>query len=708
MPSYNYHLKFELYQAQNPTANGYLASDSIWVPSEGSSIFDTLPSHPRRHQSFFKPKPKSVQLPDRSVPRVLDLSTPRDRSPSPTDSPGASSPKSLNNTQWRARKESFPPPGFSAGIGPYKAARDWRFGRLSVESFDMVDTHSSKADGHAVPAASLGPTFGGPGQATKGRYVPLETKNTDVGWGIVHLYRESADGPSSAIGYGEGGEAQAEEGGEAVAGGHDGTILCIPAVPSYLSPSDFLGFVGEKWRGDVSHYRMVMTGRMNRYMVLMKFRDRWRAQDWRKEFDGKVFNSMEPEICHVTFIKSITFETPSQPKPNTASSSAALVNSLKPFPPPTPNLTELPTCPVCLERMDDTAGLMTILCQHVFHCTCLQTWKGSGCPVCRATNPSLLAPSSSSDANQQNPYDPENPYAQPFGHGVSNLCSVCDCADDLWICLICGNVGCGRYKGGHAKEHWKDTAHSFSLELETQHVWDYAGDCWVHRLIRDKGDGKVVELPSNERDSGGNRQSGDAVVVGEVVPRAKLDSIGMEYTHLLTSQLESQRVYFEEMVSKAADKAAKAAASAEAAEKTAQKAVSELQVLRADCKTLKDETLPSFEKELARERARANKSTELARSLGRSLQEEKKVGEGLMERIRHVDKEMEGLRKKMGELAAENEELKETNRDLTMFISGQEKLRELESEGKVDREEMEGGTASVPEEKKRGKGKKKR
>ena len=353
--------------------------------------------------------------------------------------------------------------------------------------------------------------------------------------------------------------------------------------------------------------------------------------------------------------------------------------------------------------MDDTTGLMTILCQHVFHCTCLQTWKGSGCPVCRATNPSLL--SAASDADLRDPHDPDNPYAQPFGRGASNLCSACDCADDLWICLICGNVGCGRYKGGHAKEHWKDTAHSFSLELETQHVWDYAGDMWVHRLIRDKGDGKVVELPSNERDRGGNRQGGEEDVGRDVVPRAKLDSIGMEYTHLLTSQLESQRVYFEEMVSKAADKAAKAAAAAEGAERTAKEAMGQMGVLRAEYRVMKEETVPALEKELARERTRASKSTELARSLGRSLQEEKKVGEGLMERIGHVNKEMEGLRKKMEGLAAENEELKETNRDLTMFISGQEKLREMESEGKIEQGELEDGTVSLPEEKKKGKGK---
>jgi len=422
------------------------------------------------------------------------------------------------------------------------------------------------------------------------------------------------------------------------------------------------------------------------------------------------------EICHVTFIKSITVETPGVLKKSGTSeskadrfgsTSSAVVKSLKPFPPPTPSLIELPTCTVCLERMDDTSGLMTIICQHVFHCTCLQTWKGSGCPVCRATNPSLTAaePSSSQDN-----YDPDDPYKRPFGSDVSNLCSVCDCTSDLWICLICGYVGCGRYKGGHAKDHWKETAHSYSLELETQHVWDYAGDMWVHRLLRDKGDGKVVELPSNSnmsrRPGSGNGPDGGGYAEDEdFVPRAKLDNIGMEYTHLLTSQLESQRVYFEEMVNKAADKAAKAVAVAETASAQAQEAMSALSALKAEHRSLKEETIPSLERELARERGKAVKSTELARSLGKALQEEKKVGEGLMERIEHVNRELETTRKGMEELRAENADLKETNRDLGMFISGQEKLKALEEEGRVEQGELEDGRVSLPEEKKKGKGK---
>jgi BRCA1-associated protein len=241
---------------------------------------------------------------------------------------------------------------------------------------------------------------------------------------------------------------------------------------------------------------------------------------------------------------------------------------------------------------------------------------------------------------------------------------------------------------------------------------------WVHRLIRDKGDGKVVELPSNDRSSrrrlrgsaGSTGEGGAAAAEDEdVVPRAKLDRIGIEYTHLLTSQLESQRVYFEEMVNKAADKAAMAAAAAETVTAQAQETLRELSFLRSEHQTLKTETLPSLDKDLARERSRATKSADLARNLGKALQEEKKVSEGLMARIEHVNKELEVMRKQMESLKNENEEFKEANRDLTMFISGQEKLKELESEGKVEHAELEDGKVSLPEEKRRkGKGRGKR
>ncbi|KAG5917810.1 hypothetical protein E4U42_007107 [Claviceps africana] len=653
---YLYHLKFELYPTSDATFTTLHDADrSVWPPPPGTSIFHDLPFQPR---------------PDPSADDYYH--------------PGF---ETSSEQEWHDWSTSFSAPSPRAALRLQAAVKDWRFGRVSIQSVDPAaavrNTKMSGLSSRTGPSAapSLGPSFGGAGTATKAEFVPLESTSTEVGWGIVHFYREDQEETA-----GTGGDRHDEEQ-EMASSWRDCKTLCIPAVPAYMSPSDFLGFVGDGWRDELSHCRMVMTSRMNRYLALLNFRDSKVARKWKREFDGKVFNSVEPQLCHVVFVKSITFETPAQrlegdqPATLQTSSLSTVSNSLRPFPPPTPNLIELPTCPVCLERMDETNGLMTVPCSHVFHCTCLQNWKGAGCPVCRFTN--TLHPEGAKE-------DVDNPYSQPFGSSISNLCSACDCTDDLWICLICGSVGCGRYKGGHAKDHWKDTAHSFALELETQYVWDYAGDMWVHRLIRDKGDGKVVELPGRSLPNG--------QALGEdVVPRAKLDNIGLEYTHLITSQLESQRAYYEELISKAVDKAARASEAAESMAAASSSTMDKLKDLEEKFKVLSSETVPYLEKDLERERKKASKGEVLARNMSKALQEEKRVNEGLLKRIEHLASDNEATRKSLADLRAENEDLKEMNRDLSMFISGQEKLKQLENEGRVEEGELEGGSASVPE-----------
>lgn len=39
--------------------------------------------------------------------------------------------------------------------------------------------------------------------------------------------------------------------------------------------------------------------------------------------------------------------------------------------------------------------------------------------------------------------------------------------ENLWICLLCAHVGCGRYTKEHAKQHFHQTGHILSLELAT-------------------------------------------------------------------------------------------------------------------------------------------------------------------------------------------------------------------------------------------------
>lgn len=191
---------------------------------------------------------------------------------------------------------------------------DWRLGRVAVLSVDM-------AHGRGAPLVSAAPSLTAPSGlrfgsslrtdaspfATQGRFEPLESAEAELGWGIVRLYRDREESPGL---YDDTGSSRRHAGRHSSMEGEppgfkdeDCTTLCILAVPSYLTPADFLGFVGEKTRDDVSHFRMIRTDRINRYMVLMKFRSGKRARQWQREWNGKPFNDVEvsviwtPETC---------------------------------------------------------------------------------------------------------------------------------------------------------------------------------------------------------------------------------------------------------------------------------------------------------------------------------------------------------------------------------------------------------------------------
>lgn len=205
-------------------------------------------------------------------------------------------------------------------------------------------------------------------------------------------------------------------------------------------------------------------------------------------YNGQPYNSMEPEsLCHALWVSGVEWGN----------------NGIPPL-----GHTELPMCPVCLERMDESVdGVLTILCNHTFHANCLIKWGDSTCPVCRCVQTPELSESS--------------------------VCMECEGKEALWICLICGQVGCGRYQGGHAATHYRKTNHTYALQLGTNRVWDYAGDNFVHRLLQSKTDGKLVATDT----PGGAATAEDD---------EKVDSMQLEFTYLLTSQLDTQRKYYED------------------------------------------------------------------------------------------------------------------------------------------------------------------
>lgn len=622
----------------------------------------------------------------------------------------------LTSTSKGEKRISYQAPTSETTKSSEHLSVDWRLGSIDLSGIDMEEPNNVEGGNGNIEGTAPRPTrsksFSRGLEYLKGRF---------MGYGVIRLYKDSELVDENGIDeiveeddrlYEKPGPRNKSEGhqkktknnsldvSKAAASISDNTVLAILAVPSYLAPYDFLGFIGYNARENISHFRMIRTAVANRYMVLMKFRSEDRAAQFYKDYNGKLFNSMEAETCHVVFVSSVQFKTDqnhpqgnipyllrdpftmadedvntnekhdndndnennfsvsnvsNEPVPRNRRISQ--VQTRRPVPPPTPALTELPTCPVCLERMDSTiTGLLTIPCQHTFHCQCLSKWQDGSCPVCRYSQRGTTRASLR-----------------------SSNCAVCHASENLWICLICGHIGCGRYDQAHAYDHYVATGHCYAMDTESQRVWDYVSDGYVHRLLQNEVDGKLVELPSPMGSSsgprgngGGGSQSSTAADVAAAAMKAaetsekKLDDVGLQFAQMLSSQLDSQRDYYETLMATAADKASMATRRASAAE-------AENAQLRTDHGRLKDEVLPKLERDLEKTKTRADKLQHLYQDTLHKFDEEKVINEYTCAKLKNLEGRWE-------EKLAEVEELQEQVRDLMFFHEAQAKLQDAGSD----------------------------
>lgn len=168
------------------------------------------------------------------------------------------------------------------------------------------------------------------------------------------------------------------------------------------------------------------------------------------------------------------------------------------------NAVILPSCPVCIKRLDKSiSGLNFINCRDLFHSCCQDNCRslGENCKVC-----SLL-----------------------YGDETVMKCFNCGGKENMWVCLICGNLGCGRYKGGHAHDHFLNTGHPFALKSDSHHIWDYTNDRYVHWNIK-TDEGTIVDVDEDLKSS--DNEIGDDGLV-----------FANQFT---TAQLESQKDFYEE------------------------------------------------------------------------------------------------------------------------------------------------------------------
>lgn len=633
---------------------------------------------------------------------------------------------SVRPLSMRASKYSLTKPTSSVRIADHIVAsspEDKRIDEIVIEPSQMDDITT----GIGTTIASV---------RTKAFFTEVEGERGREE-GIIHLYRDAEETPelyiqdrkipSSELAWNGSAPVKISSSDKTLTPAKDDecTIVSILAVPSYLTPKDFLAFVGQDTRNAVSHFRMIKTSRLNRYMVLMKFKDGRFARQWQHDWNGKVFNTMEPETCHVVFVKSVEVmhnedllakrDGPAVAERDTILSSdldknvnhrAPLPPLTKPIPPPTPSLVELPTCPVCLERMDESTGLLTILCQHVFHCSCLEKWSGGGCPVCRYTHDDFSTSVANSRAkkskkrlNSRGEYDVEDEQLE---------CAECQITQTLWQCLICGLVGCGRYAQKHAYRHYEKTGHTFALDLESQRVWDYDHDCYVHRIIANgsslSGE-KLVEIPGRGRDG----QTTALEDMDHDLDVAKRENLAFEYTQLLTSQLESQRVYFEEVLARAADKAADASKRADRAALEVVEVQNRLNATLRSTEEL-DEKLRDLERQMVRTQTRSLQLQESNKTLKDGKAELESLAAGYSEKITALEKvaatnksrffqEQEARLKTLEEECATKdffiEALQEERSDLRIQLDAETQLFNLVKTGQLSLEELKGATVEV-------------
>lgn len=302
MPSYFFHLKLELYPSSSAVSSSATQAppstppNKIFLPPSDSDIFKTaLPAHKTTKWTSYPFQSKHGR--QHSSESNSETGTPRSRPQSSTGRPETHGDALLLPERNVALKKDSASPALSPVKPSSKlASRDWRFGPISIESIDMQSTASHERAKDKV--MSKDGKLSNTGLHTKGIYLPSEPKTTDVGWGVVHLYRDSQetaalDSDSHVVKH----TGLQEKNGFNV---DDCNTLCILAVPSWMMPSDLLGFVGDQTREDVSHFRLIRTGRANKYMVLMKFRSAKRAREWQRLWNGRLFSAME--VCIPCFV----------------------------------------------------------------------------------------------------------------------------------------------------------------------------------------------------------------------------------------------------------------------------------------------------------------------------------------------------------------------------------------------------------------------
>lgn len=265
--------------------------------------------------------------------------------------------------------------------------------------------------------------------------------------------------------------------------------VCILAVPyrissfySYLSNlhSDFI----QECLESLILLRTIEFSK-SFYTVILEFLSQNAADNFYLIFNGRDFEEPSNEYCYVFFVSEVLYIKVFEKKDE---------------------LIELPMCPLCIERLDIHASGMTGVLRTEVSSLQSSRWPSvpQSCSVCSNLSKDLTC--------------------------ELIVCEGCGEPTEVWICLICGFKGCGRYKEAHSAKHSKTSGHMFTVEATSQCVWDYITDMYVHRILHSGRGCLVLDTNFNQ------------------IPKENLERMINEYNHIINLQLEQQRDMYEQKI----------------------------------------------------------------------------------------------------------------------------------------------------------------
>jgi BRCA1-associated protein len=251
----------------------------------------------------------------------------------------------------------------------------------------------------------------------------------------------------------------------------DCTTVCLLFTPAFMIPRDiihlFSGYLDLIKSVEVHGH----SGASGAFLSIIHFNTAAAAAALVEQFHGKPLSSLGPEIAIFAgirnIIRSVSDVTSQKPAAIQVDSKEWILKSVV--------VSDEAVCVLCLESLypsDVQSSSFTMCCGHTFHARCVMKLENTQCPVCRFQH---------DDAGESmsccNDCGWRGAFYEGRNEGTSSSSSqlLPDRDNDLWVCLVCGFIGCGRMHLLHIQRHYETTLHTYIMNTESRRVWDFAG-----------------------------------------------------------------------------------------------------------------------------------------------------------------------------------------------------------------------------------------